>query len=305
MAGVSDKWLCINQLMRERHLTILAVQEPHLTPERLLALQTLFSDQLLIHSSPHPDNPSGAGGIALVISTRRAAAAIPPPIALIPGRALVLDYPWSASRTLRILAVYAPNAPAENAAFWLHLRDLTTTPGFKRPDILLGDFNVVEDANDRLPAHPDSTAATAALAALLQPHQLLDSWRNAHPSDRAYTFNQLGRPSHSRIDRIYVRSTLQSAAADWSTSLVGLVTDHALVSLSLANYQTPSIGPGRWSLPPLLLTDKPFLDTMRDLVMSFQHDLLTSGPRTATSNPQTLFYGFKTKLVAAARARAK
>jgi hypothetical protein len=64
---------------------------------------------------------------------------------------------------LSVLGVYAPNDPAENAAFWRQIRSYyETNPGIRRPDFMGGDTNIVEDALDRLPSRPDSDSPVSA-----------------------------------------------------------------------------------------------------------------------------------------------
>ena len=59
------------------------------------------------------------------------------------------------------------------------------------PDILLGDFNMVEEAQDCLPPHPDPNNTTNALMELKASASLIDGWRRANPHpEHDYTFEQ-------------------------------------------------------------------------------------------------------------------
>ncbi|KAI0361601.1 DNase I-like protein, partial [Trametes cingulata] len=303
--GTTDKWLCLNQLIRDRRLTCLALQEAHLTDDRLVPLRDLFSRQLHIFSSALPGNPTAAGGVGFAVSRRNLAEREPTVRVVLPGRALLLMLPWSASKQLRILNVYAPNVAADNAAFWLSLLRYFRDSNLPSPDVLMGDFNMVEDALDRLPARSDPPASTSALAELLACWRMTDSWRAAHPGLCDYTYLQQATGSQSRLDRIYVKRATQPLVADWATLPPGLSTDHFLVQLSLANYHAPAVGRGRWTFPLALLDDTPFITTMRKLGLALQRDLDALATRSADCNPQTLFASFKSSLIAAARQRAK
>lgn len=195
----------INQVIRDQNLGVLAVQEAHLTPERLDSLNALFATTLEIHCSPDPDNGAGARGVAFVVNKRKLAERKCTMNVLVPGRAIQLEYPWAAEKTISILNVYAPNAASENAGFWECLRENWTARAGTKPDIVLGDFNVVESALDRFPAHPDPAPATEALSALLRQLNACDSWRIAHPTECLFTFRQSGSDRQSRLDRIYVK----------------------------------------------------------------------------------------------------
>ena len=64
---------------------------------------------------------------------------------------------------LTIPNVYAPNSPPDNKNFWNELDQAFNTNPFPYLDILLGDFNVVEDAIDRLPSRNDNANTRNAL----------------------------------------------------------------------------------------------------------------------------------------------
>ncbi|KAG6894619.1 hypothetical protein C0992_005383, partial [Termitomyces sp. T32_za158] len=57
-----SKWYHVNQLMREKKIGILAMQETHLSMPRKEEVERLFSKRLKIFASEDPSNPSGKGG---------------------------------------------------------------------------------------------------------------------------------------------------------------------------------------------------------------------------------------------------
>ncbi|KIJ48464.1 hypothetical protein M422DRAFT_247801 [Sphaerobolus stellatus SS14] len=56
--------------------------------------------------------------------------------------------------------------------------------------MLLGDFNVVEDSIDRLPAHNDPQGPREALANFKSLFGLLDGWRRENPDIIFHTWHQ-------------------------------------------------------------------------------------------------------------------
>ncbi|RDX52286.1 DNase I-like protein, partial [Lentinus brumalis] len=301
----SEKWLCINQVVRDGKIAILALQETHLTNERIDNLNQLFDATLLIHGSCDLNNPTGARGVAFAINKR-----------LInvdeisfreeePGRALEMNMKWTNGQTLKILNVYAPNDMTENCAFWSRRTYSYGTPAGRKLDIVMGDFNVVTDPIDRLPPHRDLLAAQESVEDFMRKVDLVDGWRERNPSKRQYTYMQQATGSQSRIDRIYVRRTLMSKANNWNMDGPGFRTDHRMVTVGLSNTSTPYQGKGRWALPSTLLTDKIFLKQMRELGMSMQAELDNQGERSEMANPQRTYASFKQKLVDAARKRAR
>ena len=64
---------------------------------------------------------------------------------------------------MTILNIYAPNNHAESKTFFKDLKTKFEMKAYPLPDIMMGDFNIVEDAIDRLLAHDDHEGATQAL----------------------------------------------------------------------------------------------------------------------------------------------
>ena len=62
---------------------------------------------------------------------------------------------WHLERKLTVLNIYAPNETSENAHFWETLLEKYRQGKYKKPDIIAGDFNVTEEAIDRLPPRED------------------------------------------------------------------------------------------------------------------------------------------------------
>ncbi|KAI9061227.1 hypothetical protein FKP32DRAFT_1613341 [Trametes sanguinea] len=167
--------------MNERRLSVLAVQEAHLTDERIDMLNSCFGTKLKIIGSASCINPTAAGGVAFIV----------------PGRAMMLTLPWGKTRTLNILNVYAPNNTSENAGFWTNLNERWERDRSFRPDVVLGDFNVVESAMDRLPSHCDPERAVQALGNFVRRTKVADTWRKANPTSRVYTYLHSGTGVHS------------------------------------------------------------------------------------------------------------
>ena len=108
-----------------------------------------------------------------------------------PGRAISYMINWPENTQTNLLTVYTPNAPLENAAFWNHITNSIKENLSTKPDLILGDFNMVEDAKDRLPPHPDPTSTVEAIRALKLETNLTDGWRKANPHpDCDFTFEQ-------------------------------------------------------------------------------------------------------------------
>ena len=134
--------------MQDKNITILAVQETHLNQASVNEINNQFSRRLRVINSQDPINPSAGRGVALVLNKSLTSWKEVLIVHVIQGRALLISLPWKGESVVNILAIYAPNSPAENAAFWEDLKSTWINDGHPIPNIMLGDFNLVEEAID-------------------------------------------------------------------------------------------------------------------------------------------------------------
>ncbi|EIW62622.1 DNase I-like protein, partial [Trametes versicolor FP-101664 SS1] len=296
-----SRWMRINQLIRDEKIGVLALQETHLNEERVAELNELFGRHMHVMFSAMPGQETGACGVAFALNKRYVEPEKCTFKVVVEGRAIILTMPWATERTLRVLNVYGPNIPTLNAEFWKDLRQADTGV----VDMLLGDFNVVEDGVDRIPAKQDPTQATDALRALVEALRLYDGWRAENPNTKEFTYLHKATGAQSRLDRIYISGRLRGDSADWRHKESGLDTDHKMVTVSLANRRAPFMGKGRWAMPTHLLTDLPTIKMMRALASKLITEIEAMSARTEERNPQTMYREFKNALTLGARARAK
>ena len=302
-----NNWQHVNQVMREEKIAVLLVQETHMNEERQSQVDSVFSKRMKIYSSANPENPTGKGGVAVVINkglldTRGSNATV-----IVPGRAMSVQVKWHKEEVLTVLVVYAPNESGENREFWKlitnYYRDNVRAP---KPNVMAGDFNIVEDPIDRLPMHSDRADAVEALDELKLALRLQDGWRNTFPSTKAFTYLQSnGTRSQSRIDRIYTTALTFETAREWTMGPSGIPNaDHRMVSVKIVNEASPKIGKGRWSIPKHLLKDKILSDFVMKSGIEAKAELdRLNGTRTEEQNPQRILDAFKKKIIEAARLR--
>ncbi|KAJ7723008.1 Endonuclease/exonuclease/phosphatase [Mycena maculata] len=298
-----DKWMHINQMMRDRKIGILSLQETHLSPDDVADIHKIFEKRLQVYASIDPASPQSKG-VAIVINKELSNIVGIQSKELIPGRALHLTIPWHGNSKIMVIAVYAPNDATENANF-LNLLE-TKTRNLPKPDFTLGDFNMVEDAIDRLPHHKDPNVVTDAMLNLKARLHLQDGWRQTFPALKGYTFLQSATGSQSRLDRILVPEGILRNLSDWTIESPGIHTDHQLVSVKYSDPKMPFIGKGRWVLPIHLLKDKKVMDQIHALGKELEARLDNiKGNRTAEDNPQLIFKSFKDEIITVFRDRAK
>ena len=300
-----DKWLHINQLVRDDKIAILALQETHLSQEQTDNINTMFQDTLHVLASADPENHTSKG-VALVINKRLLGVCDIDHYELLPGRALLASIPWNPQNRINILNIYAPNDPTSNAALWESIHNgIINLP---QPDVILGDFNFVEDPLDRLPAHFDNPMIIDNWQSLKSHLSLMDGWRATFPSSLNYTFAQSARQGghQSRIDHIYIQDSMLQFSKEWEIGPSPIHTDHHMVSVRISKQNMPFIGKGRWTLNPTLLRDREVINSIAEEAAQLRSSLdHYETHRTDQDNPQIAFKHFKDKAVAILRNRAR
>ena len=304
-----NKWNHINQIMREEKIGILAVGEAHLNATRSNEIEQIFGKRLKVLFSSLPNNPNAAG-IAIVLNKDITETQNIKMHEIIPGHALMIEALWHANECLSVLAIYAPSQNmAMNANFWQNIQNFfERNRRIKKPQIMLGDFNMVEDIIDRIPMRSDPNTTTNALDNLKMTLHMMDGWRQTYPTTTAFTFLRKSNGHQARLDRIYIKSNMFQKAYEWKISTVGIETDHRLVSMKLSSESGPDTGPGRWVWPEYLLKDKKLVEYIHIEGMKIQEtlrELEQQGNRSDTNNAQMHWEDFKDKITKKARERAK
>jgi hypothetical protein len=272
------------------------------------AIHSLFGKVIRVEFSKDPET-SNARGVAFVLNKNLVGMENIKTTELVPGRAMLLEMQNVDGSPLSILGVYAPNVPAENAAFWTTLKAwFVAHPRVRRPDIMGGDTNIVEDALDRLPSRPDAPASVTALDDLKIYLHLIDGWRETFPTKLEYTYHQIQTGSQSRLDRFYVRRDIFDQTFEWDIKTPGIKTDHKMITVKLTTEKAPTIGHGRWVWPAHLTKDKILTKYIHERGITLQQDLEVVSSwreRDANYNKQTLWAKFKLDITDKARNRAK
>ncbi|KAI6139205.1 Endonuclease/exonuclease/phosphatase, partial [Pisolithus tinctorius] len=284
--------------MRDDRIAILALQETHLSTTQADSLNNLFTDTLLMIASIDPNHPS-TKGVTIALNKRLVKTNDVNIHEIVPGRAILLLMPWYQQEWLNLLNMYAPNDPSENQSFWETIHDsLLNLP---QPDVLLGDFNIMEDSIDRLPAHPDYANAINSLRALKSHLNLQDGWRQTNPSDIAFTYTQSARQGGraSRIDCIYTLESVIPFCKEWSITPSAMHTDHEMVSVHLSKRSLPFIGKGCWTLNPTLLKDKSVQMQILKEAVKFSRELDAYNPPSRCHTPKVfvIFKSFKDMII--------
>ena len=132
-------------------------------------------------------------------------------------------------------------------------------------NILMGDFNFVEDALDRHGKLPNNREKDRQVIfdwkKIKTDFDLVDTFRTLNHLSRRYSFTHQNKKSRSRIDRIDVtdkesENIMRQGFFDtpWR--------DHKIITVVMN--ETSERGPGQWALNANLLKDPKFLEEVED-----------------------------------------
>ena len=297
MNGI-EKWSAIYQTMKENKIAVLAMQETHLDNDMLQSINECFGKRLTVINSKLPENPRSSAGVAFAINRALVAPKELTISELIKGRAMTIKFKWHDDEEILLLNIYAPNNRSDHPNFWEEVDMKRHSKGLRRPDIMLGDFNLTEDPIDRALTHLDDTNAIAALRNLRQCLGLEDSWQHAFPHDRNFTYRATcnGQAIMSRLDRIYTSSDAGKATYDWKFVQTSVPTDHWLVMAKYAPNHAPYIGKGRWTMQLPELKKDELMNKVIQRGIALQNDLKEGDKENIPEDPrfpQRLWTSFK------------
>lgn len=171
-----EKWSAVYNTIKDHKIAVLALQETHLDKETLHSINECFRKRLTVVNSELPRNPRTSAGVAFVINRALVAPKDFTTTELIEGRALAIKFKWHNDDDILLINIYAPNNRREHPDFWETVDSKRRAKGLRRPDMMLGDFNLTEERIDRTPAHLDDVNAIEALRNLRQCLDIEDSW---------------------------------------------------------------------------------------------------------------------------------
>jgi hypothetical protein len=301
----SNKWTLIPALLRRERISILALQETHLEQNHKDNIDERYSKSMKVYNSADPEKPGAQNGVAFVINKELANTNNVTFTELIPGRAILLTTKWHQEELMTVLNVYAPNDHGEQERFWPRIGREIQQRGLPRPSFMIGDFNLVEEAKDRAPSHPDSEEACDALRDIRLSFNLQDVWRTTYPNKREFTFQGSGPVfPQSRIDRIYANADILQDVYECTHAPPPIPTDHWMTTTKYTCQKLPFVGGGRYTVPLFLTSNDEFIKQIADEGIKMTEQARETH-RTHDVNPQTQWKDFKGFIVKTAKKAAK
>lgn len=90
----NSKWLRMNQIMKEKNLVVLAVQEPHLEANKAAQMNTLFEREKRIVIENTQGNNLNAKGVAIILNKEKINTGNIITKEIIPGKAMSTTFKW-------------------------------------------------------------------------------------------------------------------------------------------------------------------------------------------------------------------
>jgi exonuclease III len=187
MTGI-EKWSTVYRTINQHKIVILALQETHLDENLLHNIEACFGKRLTILKSQDLTNLRASARVALIINKSLIAPKELVTHEIINRWALALKIKWHKNEEAVLINFYAPNIRSEHKDFWSQIKSKCRAHNIRRPDFLMGNFNVTEDPIDRAPTHPDDPNAIEVLQNLHHSLDLQDSWRHTFPHNRCFTY---------------------------------------------------------------------------------------------------------------------
>ncbi|KIK20434.1 hypothetical protein PISMIDRAFT_105783 [Pisolithus microcarpus 441] len=266
------KYKDLSTIIRKHNILCTALQETKLTPDEEINLQNIAT-KILILNNPNTMNDRSAG-TAFVLNKDKLKNKTWDHTILIPGRAARIKIKTENKTQLDILNIYSPNETNEKINFWKTLNQkIKDIPDWENP-ILMGDFNFVESAIDRLPAHRDERSITNAFNPIKEYLKIVDGWRIHNETEQTYTFQKTNPPALTHIDRIYVNKNQTDEFQNWEITENYNLSNHQIVITEKIPKTTPIKGPGLWRLNN---SDEQHLPTRKRIKKTSRNHQKTTG----------------------------
>jgi exonuclease III len=202
--------------MHTERIAILAIQESHLDHDMMETLRKSFEKNLVILNLTHPDTPQDMAGVSFVINKQLVELEEIEMSKLIPGRAVMLKMKWLKLCSATLLNIYAPNDRGEHTNFYTKIMTERQAKHLPIPDLTMGDFNITEDAIDRMPPRLDDESAIVALREVRHTWDIRDTWHQANPTENAFTYKaqMWGERIQAWLDHIYISKKAEPCTFD-------------------------------------------------------------------------------------------
>jgi len=102
-----------------------------------------------------------------------------------------------------------------------------------------------------------------------------DTWREANPTERAFTYRAQMHTNRiqAQLDCIYISAQAEPYTFEWEIKESAILTDHSIASVRYAPKDAPFIGKGRWMLPIHLLNNNELIEKIAACGIDLQSNM--------------------------------
>ena len=154
-----SKWNKVHSLIKTHYIGILALQETYLSKAQVTEIYHVYRRYLKVFNSSPSTN---SVGIAFVLNKEITNYLHMNFHIIILGQMIALTIKWHQGKVIILINIYVPNGHDVHLMFWEEIRTQMDSTSL-HPDILLEDFNIVEEPIDQALAQSDNENATNSL----------------------------------------------------------------------------------------------------------------------------------------------
>lgn len=246
------KYRQLTQWMRINKIAIIAVQETKLNDNDINHIEKENPRSQILANN----GVGRSAGVAFILNKDMTSTWKTETTTIIPGRAMSIQITYD-KLDLTITNIYSPNDTHDKIAFYNEINNHLKETRINNEHIIMGDFNFVENAIDRIPMHMDDKDIIIAFNNIKTTSNLIDVWRNQNESEKQFTYTHNTYGSLARIDRIYASRNTQ--LCNWTFEPIGNLSDHKLVKCEYEYETEVYVGKGLWRLPMQLLKEPHFV----------------------------------------------
>jgi len=235
---------------RSKAPTIIALQETHLTNEKIRAFNNKWRFQ-----SVHSCFTASSAGVSILYFAHQWAA-VDDERADDEGRICSLTVRTHSDERFTFLSVYVPSSNKDSITFIDTLENFCLEIIQTHPDtnfILMGDFNYTTDKNDYTTRtiSPIETVLRLKISNLIESLNIVDSYRQIHPHGGFTWGHRNSSTIRSRIDRIFITRTLK--VLDSNVIIDFDQSDHSMLTTNFLISNINPKGPGCYKINPAIL----------------------------------------------------
>ncbi|KAG1836344.1 Endonuclease/exonuclease/phosphatase, partial [Suillus tomentosus] len=235
----------LSTVIRMNQIDIIGLQETKLKAKDEEKLN-LENPKMIFINNPTKDDRAAAG-TAFILNKDKVQNKTWNHTILIPGRLSVLSFKNTEAQQFDIINLYSPNDTTPKKTFYKKVLRKLSSQQWTNP-ILIGDFNMVEQAIDRFPEHPDDNGLTRLVGQIINKLDVVDGWRHENDEARDYSFTKMNPLATARLDRIYVSQKIYKMTNAWTIDESYSLSDHRMVSVKITQTGLPKIDEGLWRL---------------------------------------------------------